>query len=148
MNLSPLFRHSLKHPCLSCRQLSFCPVSKIYPRLASTYSISTSNFLLKRLKWLNSPTNAMTKISSTISANVATFWVSRKTWRIQTTPRPSYIIYFKRSLSTSALTFPEPAPTMTITPRCGVEVETALATSRMRRRRMAQPKILVLISLK
>ena len=43
-SLSPLFHHSLKRPCLSCRPLSFCPVSKICPRLVSTYSTLTSNF--------------------------------------------------------------------------------------------------------
>lgn len=139
------FHPNSKHQCHSCRLLFFSRASKTCHLPLWTYSTWTSNSRLKKSKWLSSPISARMMTSSTTSESAVTYWVSRRTWKILTTPRPSCIIYFRRSSSTSALTSHDPAHTMMHTRM--LEAETDRAISRTTRRRMARPKILILISL-
>jgi hypothetical protein len=137
---------NLKHQCRNCRPLFFYRASKTSHHPLWTYSTWTSNSLLRKSKWPSSRTSARMMTSNTTSASAVTFWASRRTWRILTTPRPSCIIYFRKSSSTSAPTYHDPALTTMHTRM--LEAETDRAISRTTRRRMARPKILILISLK
>mmetsp|Transcript_22770 Transcript_22770/g.30376 ORF Transcript_22770/g.30376 Transcript_22770/m.30376 type:complete len:244 (+) Transcript_22770:756-1487(+) len=138
-------RLNSKPPCRSFKLRSFSRISKTCPLPRWTCSTSTNSSPLKKLRWLSSRTSVVTTTLSTTFASVETSWASRRTWRTQMIPKPYCTIYFRRSSSISAPTYREPART-TITRTH--EAETARATCRWRRLRMAQPKILILISLK
>ena len=136
-----------KPRCLSYRLLSFFQTSKICLLQRWTYTIWMSSLLLKRVKWLSSQTSAVMRTLSTTSVSVVTFLVLLKTLKMLTIPRQSSTIYFKRSLSTSAPIYREPARTMMLT-RMHDEQGTKRATCRKRSTKMAGQKILILISRK